>query len=116
MANSPNPLNPTDPLWLAGNENDQELFKKMAECCRQRPRESAVQAAYYIIINAIRQDIDNIDKAEWAWNELNGRAKQLLIDHYDATTKRRKNIFPFNQHVTPSLFVDPEAVRGKRSQ
>jgi hypothetical protein len=112
-----NPLNPSDPLYKVGTEHDQTLFKKLVEDCRGHPRESIAQAAFWLIINCIRQDIDNIDKAEWAFNELAGRAKQLLLDeHYDRVTKRRRNIFPFNQVITPALFVDPETVRGKRSQ
>jgi hypothetical protein len=52
-------------------------------------------------------------QAEMTFDEVYGRSKQLLKNHYDAEG-RKKGIFPYDQVIRPDRFIDPEFSPSKR--
>lgn len=92
-----------DPMLLATPDNGRELFKRLAQVCNGFSQDDVVTAAANLLINAIRQQHPTRGKAEAAFNELFGRSKQVLVDHYDMGG-RKKGIFPYDQVITPAFF------------
>lgn len=94
-----NPLrNPKDPLH-AGPEAAKELFRRFGALAHGFPADAVMDAALNILINAIRGGQATRAGAEKVFDELAGRSKHVLLErHYDNLGKRR-NIFPFDQHV-----------------
>jgi predicted outer membrane lipoprotein len=68
-------------------------------------------AAANIIINAMRQEHPTRAAAERAFDDLFGRMKALLLDHYDASG-RKKGVFPYTQVVQPLLLLDKDKMNG----
>ena len=94
--------NPKDPLNKSGPEAGRELFRAFAREANGFPREAALDAAVNIILNVIRQSNDKAGEAEAQFNELFGKTKSLLLDHYDSLGRKR-GIFPYTQHVNVPL-------------
>lgn len=98
-----NPLrNPKDPLHQTGPEAEKELFKRYAQLSDGFPNEAVLGAALNIIINGVRQGHSSWMGAERQFDEIFGRTKTILRDHYDANGKRR-NLFPFDQVIQVPL-------------
>ncbi len=57
-----------------------------------------IGATVNILVNAIRQSQPTRGQAEARFDELFGRTKQVLLDHYDALGRKR-GIFPYDQVV-----------------
>jgi len=96
-------MNTKDPMLAATTDNGRELFTRMSAVATGFPREHVVAAATNLLINAIRQDKATRQEAEIAFNELFGRSKQVLLDHYDIGG-RKKGIFPYDQVIRPDFF------------
>lgn len=92
-----------DPLALATPDNQRELFNRFSREANGFANEDAIGAAANILINAIRQSQPTRAQAEARFNELFGRSKQVLLDHYDSLGRKR-GIFPYNQVIEASLF------------
>ena len=96
--------NPKDPLLgplRGGPDLSLELFRALSREASGMPYEAVVNAASNLFINAVRQVAPDWRRAEVAFDEAFGRAKQVLKNHYDAGG-RLKGVFPYDQVVLPS--------------
>jgi hypothetical protein len=98
-------MNPNDPLLKSGPERQRALFDAFKTTADKCSVEDVAGAAVNLIINAVRQAHSNRTQAEAHFNELFGRAKSLLLEHYDANGKRR-NVFPFTQVIELDRLID----------
>lgn len=98
-----------DPLHKVGGPNKQlELFKKCAHECNGYPSDDVIGAAVNLLINALRGAYGDRRQVEARFNDLVGRSKQALLDHYDGVSGKRRNIFPFDQRIEMPLFIDKD--------
>lgn len=95
--------NPKDPIY---KQNDADrvkfLMAKWGEIANEFSYEDVINAGLNMTIVALRQKHKRWEGAEIEWNDIAGKAKQVLKDHYDSFG-RIKGIFPFTQHLFPSL-------------
>lgn len=99
--------NPKDPLHKSGSESQLVLFRKFSHEASGHAVEDAIGAALNILVNAVRQAHPTRGGAERSYDEHVGRAKHLLLNHYDGMTGRRHNIFPHHQVIQmPHLEAD----------
>lgn len=94
-----------DPLKANIPDSAYALFRKFSDGANGFPHEAVVDAAANILMNAVRQEHGNWQRAEAMWDELFGRLKTVLRDHYDANGNRR-NVFPYKQEIRPQTFVN----------
>lgn len=90
--------NPNDPLAKASPDNARELFSQFSRLANGASASDVMDAAYNLIINALRQEHATRSAAESAYDEKAARIKGVLMDHYDAGGRRR-GIFPYTQHI-----------------
>jgi hypothetical protein len=96
--------NPKDPLPKSVSEQTRHLFERMNNEAAKGFTAAQVQdATLNILVNSIRQAYANGPQAEARFNEIMGRTKSLLLEHYDGVTGKRKNVFPFTQYIRPPL-------------
>lgn len=100
--------NPKDPLRKSGPDQALQLFRALSLTAHGFVAEDVANAAANILINAIRHSHANRADAEARFNELFGRTKSTLLDHYDSVTGKRKSVFPFHQVVRPAFFKDKD--------
>ena len=91
-------MNPKDPLLLAGDATHKELFTRFSRQCDGFQTSAVIDAAANIIINAIRQAHSTRGSAEMAFDELFGRMKSLLVEHYDYLGRKR-GVFAYDQNI-----------------
>jgi len=91
--------NPKDPLHLAGPEAERDLFRKIGALCGGYPNEVVENVAGMLLINAIRQNASLWRQAEARMAAHHGRFTQILKDHYDGVSGRKKGVFPYAQHI-----------------
>ncbi len=104
MADTADPLrNPKDPLHQAGPPQGRELFRRFGQVANGFSHEQVIDAAFNLIVNAIRQGHPGWNKAQARYDELFGRGKTILREHFDAAGRRR-NVFPFDQFVQMEHF------------
>ncbi len=116
MTDPVDPLrNPNDPLRNTAPDVSLELFRALGKIVAGKPTEAVLNAASNLLINAIRQSAGNWHAAEIAFDEVFGRSKQVLKNHYDALGRKR-GIFPFDQVIRPELFMDDEDFHRGRKQ
>lgn len=92
----------TDPLQNKELVPDRarELFNDFVKTAsRGYSNEDVAGAAINLLINAIRQEQASRSGAEQNFNERFGRAKEMLLAHYDSVTGRRRSVFPFHQKI-----------------
>lgn len=99
-----NQYNPKDPLNKAGPNSQLELFKRFSAVSNGFPADFVISAAANMIINALRQCYADRKMVETRFDELFGKSKTLLLDHYDSVSGKRKNIFPHTQVIAPQPF------------
>lgn len=80
------------------------LFDRLSRQCNEFPLEAVVNAASNVLLNVLRQRNATRNEAETAFNELFGKMKQILMDHYDGPTGKRRSVFPFHQTIYPDFF------------
>lgn len=102
--------NPKDPLRLISSEHQRVLFQKFGVAATGFQVEDAIGAALNVLINALRQTYDTKQKAETRFDELAGKTRQLLVDHYDGTGRRKQGTFPFNQTLHVNLHTDIDKI------
>lgn len=108
MTDADDPLrNPNDPLHGSAPDDSIDLFRMMGKLAAGRPVEAIFNASSNLLINAIRQNAVDWRRAESLFDEIFGRSKQLLKNHYDIQG-RKKGVFPYNQIIRPETFVDPD--------
>ena len=93
--------NGKDPLTDTSPEAGRVLFDRLNKQCREFPLEAVVNAASNVLLNVIRQRNDTREKAETDFNEMFGRLKSILMQHYDGPSGKRRSIFPFHQTIYP---------------
>ena len=99
---------PQDPLLTIGSEAQRALFARLVKECRNEQIEAVVGAAMNLIVNALRQTYRSRADAETYYDACYGRNKQLLLDHYDATTGRLRTNIPFPQVIHAAHLVDKD--------
>lgn len=104
--------NPNDPLLKSGPQKQRQLFERYANASEGFPAQEVVGAAVNLLINAIRQSCATRKHAEQVWDDYFGKGKNLLLDHYDSVTGKRRNIFPFTQHINTAHVLDKDKLRG----
>jgi hypothetical protein len=103
-------VNPHDPLLKAEAAPDggRTLFKRLSREANGFGGDDVVAAASNLLINALRQRHGSRSKAEAAFDEIFGRSKSALLNHYDGAGNRR-NVFAFDQVVhfpSPTIKVN----------
>ncbi len=88
----------TDPLTLATPNRQRELFELISRASDGFSAEDVLGAAANMLINAVRQSQPTRARAETRFDELFGRSKQVLVDHYDSLGRKR-GIFPYDQTI-----------------
>lgn len=96
-------MNTKDPLLLATPDYTRELFNRFSKAADGFSAEDAIGAAANVLINAIRQSQPTRAQAEKRFDELFGRSKQVLVNHYD-TIGRKRGIFPYDQVIEMDVF------------
>jgi hypothetical protein len=97
--------NVNDPLTKpqAAPDAARVLFGKLAKEANGFNHDDVVGAAGNMLINALRQRCAKRQRAEAEIDELFGRLKSALLQHYDGADNRR-SVFPFDQTiVVPTL-------------
>jgi hypothetical protein len=92
---------PADPLHSDRVVPDRarELFGALSQCANGFSSDEVANAAINLLLNSIRQSHATQNGAARAFDEMAGRAKHLLLEaHYHGDGKRR-NIFPYTQHL-----------------
>lgn len=96
------PQKNADPLKQAEDVR-RELFGRYSKASAGFQHRDVVYAAVNLMLNAIRQNCKTQREAEVAFDEMIAHAKRSLLDlHYFPNGKRR-NVFPFDQVIEPSL-------------
>ena len=91
-----------DPLLRATPDHARELFARFGQSANGFTTDDVVTAAVNMLLNAIRQRCKTQAEAERAFDEIFGRSKQVLFNHYD-TLGRKRGIFPYDQVVEMPL-------------
>ncbi len=101
-------LNTNDPLKkpYAAPDGGRELFSRLSRTCGGFSHDDVVVAAANLLINALRQRCGSRQKAEVEFNELFGRTKAALLQHYDGAGNRR-SVFPFDQTLAVPFIKMP---------
>lgn len=104
-------INPLDPLKNFQDGNQRELFVTLRNACHGRSLNEVVGAAINLVVNALRQECHQLRDVEQRWDEVVGRAKGLLLEHYDTSRGVRKDgVFPFDQTVQMPHHIDPDKI------
>jgi hypothetical protein len=91
-------MNPNDPLAKVP-QGAYVLFNQLTEKCDCFTANEVVTASVNLLLNALRQAHPKQANALRAYDELMGRTKQVLSDHYSEFSGERRNIFPFDQVI-----------------
>jgi hypothetical protein len=92
--------NKLDPIKKTGPDKQHELFRNLSKVCHGFGSDEVIGAAINLLVNAIRGAYSQRGMAERRWNELFGQFKEVLLSkHYDPVTGKRRNVFPFTQHI-----------------
>jgi hypothetical protein len=86
-----------DPLQSQGAER--ELFEAVTRMMVGKPQQMVWQVSMNMLMNSIRQSVAKRTDAEAILNELFGRTKTVLLDHYDPVTGNRRGVIPHTQVV-----------------
>jgi hypothetical protein len=88
---------PRDPL---APDEGRELFMKMMQLCEGRDREAVLNSSINVIANYIRRYVGLRTEAERMMNDLYGANMQMLMEHYDPVTNKRRSVVPFTQTIS----------------
>ena len=78
------------------------LFERFNRAADGYPADSVLDAAFNMIVNALRQAHGSREKASLSWDELTAKAKGHLMECYDSAG-RKKGIYPYHQIIRVSL-------------
>ena len=95
--------NPKDPMNKT-EDRARRLFLEMSKLCNGAPNDVIIQAAFNIVLNAIRQKNARLNEALSDFDQMASKLRSFLADHYFAATGKRRNIFPFHQTIEPQHF------------
>jgi hypothetical protein len=96
---------PSDPIANPGTESSRALFEQFVSAANGRSIEDVLSASINMIANCLRQNYGLRSEVEGRIDELFGRAKEILLEHYDPVTGRRRSVVPFDQVVRPHLVM-----------
>lgn len=91
-----------DPLTQS-EEAGKVLFDRMNVASRDFPLEAVINAASNVLLNVLRQRNPTRDQAERDFNDMFGKLKAILMEHYNGPNGARRSVFPFHQTISPSL-------------
>jgi hypothetical protein len=97
--------NKIDPLTDTSGESGKVLFDRLNKQCKDFPLEAVVNGSSNVLLNVIRQRNATRDAAEKDFNEMFGRLKAILMEHYNGPDGKRRSVFPFHQTISPP-FLD----------
>lgn len=98
--------NPNDPLYRNGPDQQQELFNAYVGVSRGFPTECVIGAAMNLLVNALRQAHGGRNEADARMSEISAKLREILMQHYDPVTGRRRNVFPFTQTIEMPRYDD----------
>lgn len=102
-----------DPLQhLRGDAQAREVFEAMGKAFEGMSIDTIIAACMNMIANCIRQNYGTRLEAESRMADICGAMLQMLMEHYDSTTGRRRSVVPFNQVVSPSRVESDFRVLG----
>jgi hypothetical protein len=96
-------INPQDPL-LDAPKTERDLWMEVGKVTSGYPAEIVMSIGINIVIDTIRQLRPTQKTALDAFDEVMGRVRSRLAEHY-GNNGVRKNIFPFDQ-IIKGEFVD----------
>lgn len=91
-----------DPMHLVTPPNGRELFSRYSKASDGFPVELIITASVNLLLNAIRQSHSTRETAERTFDELFGKSKATLMNHYDGFG-RKKGIFPYDQVINMDI-------------
>lgn len=91
-----------DPLLRASDRPAKALFGIFAREANGFPADAVINASINMLLNVLRQAYPTRERAEKRFDELMGRSKQLLLDHYQNGT-RLQGVYPFKQTIHANL-------------
>ena len=101
--------NPQDPLNKR-TEPIQQLYKGLCAIASGFPMEHVTDAAFNLLVNSLRQNYAQRGAAEQRGRMICEQFMQILMDHYDPVTGRRRSIFPHNQVVVMPHHIDKDKI------
>lgn len=108
-----NGFNPKDPLLGAAPPPARVLFDRytQATVAGAFHADHVIDASVNMMVNALRQSHPTRQTVEARYDEIVGKAKTLLLSHYDSVTGKRRSIFPFTQHVNAALVKGDDKIK-----
>lgn len=106
-------MNPSDPLSKPRNgAGAQALFENLSKVAIGFTTGDVAVAGMNLLVNSIRQSYSSRDQASEAFDMFATKAKEVLLaEHYDLMGRRR-NIFPFNQIISPEFVKFESKING----
>lgn len=99
---------PKDSIKEARTEVGRALFNEFVRASNGKPIEDVLSACANMIANCLRQNYGLRREVEERMKELYGRSMEVLLQHYDPVTGRRRSIIPFDQTIRPELILSDE--------
>lgn len=90
---------------IADAEVGRALFMEFSRAANGRSIEDILSACSNMIANCLRQNYGLRSEVEARMKELFGRSMEVLLQHYDPVTGRRRSVIPFDQSVRPNLIL-----------
>lgn len=102
--------NPKDPMRQTLDHGDGtfRLMKAMQGVANGHNIQQVTGASINVFVNSLRQCYANRTDVERAFNEYMGKAKSMLLEHYDSVTGRRRPTFAHDQVIVMPHFQDRE--------
>jgi hypothetical protein len=91
---------------IADAEVGRQLFLEFSRLANGRSIEDILSACANMIANCLRQNYGLRSEVESRMKELFGRSMEVLLQHYDPVTGRRRSVIPFDQSVRPNLILN----------
>lgn len=108
MSQSPlTQYNPNDPL-NGRIKTSRDLYAKMVQVAANHPMDTVIEASVNLLVNGMRQTYATKREAEQRSADVCNQIQQILSEHYDSITGRRRNIFPHDQRVVMPLHIDKD--------
>lgn len=95
-----------DPLITSLSSHQQALKDQLQQVCSGKPTDIVLGAAINLVCNAVRQSYHKRERAEARFDELVGKAKAMLLDHYDRSNGRAFGAFPYDQTIHMPTVTD----------
>jgi hypothetical protein len=97
-----------DSIVSGGTDGGRQLFNEFVRVSNGRSIEDVLSACANMIANCLRQNYGRRSEVESRMKELFGRSLEILLEHYDPVTGRRRSVVPFDQVVRPQMILSDE--------